>query len=249
MTSMEKFLNYRIPSTTHEFCSPPPWEGFEGCRNDTHDLFKNNLKTQPKDWIYRSKEISYSHNEQGFRENAFKDIDWGESIVIFGCSIVEGLGLALEDTIASQLNCMLKIPTVNLGIAGSAVDLAFFNSIILYNNYPRPKAVVHIWTSPHRYTEFSALPGKVPIENFEPTKPNYNSRVDWSKRSEFYITADRLIWKDTVPRFEGSFFEHSDKQIKNFKKIDFARDLQHPGILSAKEAATVISTELEGKIK
>jgi hypothetical protein len=246
---MEKFLNYRTPNITYEFQPPPTWEGFKDCSNDTHELFKNNLKTQPEDWIYRSKKISYCLNEQGFRENAFKDINWAESIVIFGCSVVEGHGLALEDTIASQLNCMLKIPTVNLGVAGSAVDLAFFNSITLHNNYPRPKAIVHIWTSPHRYTEFSALPHKDPIVNFEPTKPNYNAAINWSKRSEYYMAADRLIWKDIVPRFEGSFFDIDDKQIKPFEIIDRARDLQHPGILSAKKAATIIATELEGKIK
>jgi hypothetical protein len=247
---MKKFLNYRKPNITYEFQPPPEWEGFEGCANDTYSHFKKNLKTQPEDWIYRSKKISYSINEQGFRENVFKDIDWAESIVIFGCSILDGHGLALEDTIASQLNCMLKIPTVNLGIPGSAVDLAFFNSIILYNNYPRPKAIVHLWTSPDRYSEFSAMQNDWrPIVSYSPQRPNYNGAVDWAKRSEYYITADRLIWKNEVPRFEGSFFKHRDKQIKNFEFIDFARDLAHPGILSAKEAATIIAKDLEGKIK
>jgi hypothetical protein len=247
---MTGFLNYRQPNITYEFEDRPSWDGFEGCSNDTHDRFKRNLKTQPKDWIYRSKRIWYSINEQGFREKTFNNIDWGASIVIFGCSNAMGCGLALDDTISSQLNRMLKIPTINLGISGSAVDLAFFNSIILYNNYPRPKAIVHLWTSPGRYSEFPAMQeDSPPIVGYSPHRPNYNAAIDWSKRSEYYMAADRLIWKDIVPRFEGSFFDIDDKQIKPFEIIDRARDLQHPGILSAKKAATIIAKDLEGKIK
>lgn len=249
---MTKFLNYnfseRLKNTEVDWTPESPHSRLPGSMSDFHFRFQQNIKTQPKDWIYRSKKISYCYNELGFREKSFKDIDWAESVVIFGCSMVAGDGLALGDTIPQQLSRMLKIPTVNLGVRGSAVDFAFFNSMILFSNYPRPKAVIHLWTSLDRYSQFS-VDKPEQISSMAPWRPNYQADMNWAERSKYYIAADRLIWKDTVPRFEGSFFEHDDKQIKKFEILDRARDLAHPGILSAREAATIIATDLEGKIK
>ena len=46
-----------------------------------------------------------------------------------------GVGI-LENSVPSVVERLINIPTVNLGISGSAVDHACWNSSILHENYP-----------------------------------------------------------------------------------------------------------------
>lgn len=234
---MINFLNYR-PKNCELL-----WDDID----DTKKNFIKRLASQPKDWIYRKKKISYKLNEQGFREKPFKKVRWDKSVVIIGCSIAYGEGLALEDNIASQLSNILSIPVINLSISGSAIDLALFNSTILNTYYPKPKAIVHIWTSPNRYTHFSNITSD--FNNKVPWHKNYDNKMNWEKRSKLYIESERAIWKNTVPRFEGSFFDHNDQKITYFETLDLARDLHHPGIVSNLKAAKIIADQLKEKIK
>jgi len=135
----------------------PPNQKLYFSGSDKEELFQINQQTQPKDWIYRTKEIVYSYNEHGFREKCFKEIDWKNSVVMFGCSFVEGVGLAEEDTIARQLEKNMQTPVVNLGVGGSGIDVACWNSTTLHEYYPTPKAVVHLWSGLDRYANFTHM--------------------------------------------------------------------------------------------
>lgn len=227
------FVNYQPKNTVWEW-DPP----------ESLSMHKRNIQRLGKKWIYRNKEISYKFNSNGFRTKEFSDIDWQSSIVVFGDSKVFGTGLAEEDTICANIERLSGIPTINLGISGSAVDIAMFNSIHLYNHYPKPKALVHAWTSLARYTNFN-IGGD--YQSMLPKYKSFHGAMDWVARSKFYIQAERSVWKDTVPRYEGSFFEITRTEVENVKtlrRIDFARDLEHPGIESATLAATQILEHL-----
>jgi len=207
---------------------------------DTEKLFKKNKKRLGKDWVYQNKKISYSQNQEGFRHGEFASTDWKNSIVVLGCSNVYGIGLANEDTVCSQLEKLLNIPTVNLGIAGSAIDVSSWNSLILHEHYPHPKAIVQIWTGPHRYSNISK-PGFICC--YLPQSPGYCARHNWQGTSEFYMMADRALWRNKTLYCEGSFFsDHAG--ITPFKNVDHARDLAHPGIKTNAAAAEKIAEDL-----
>jgi len=221
-----EFVNYQ-PKNTVWLWDPP----------ENLAKHKSNIRKLGKKWTYRKKDISYKFNSHGFRTREFSEIDWKNSIVVIGDSKVFGTGLAEEDTICSKIEQLSGIYTVNLGISGSAIDTAMFNSITLYNNFPKPKALVHIWTSLARYTNFN-INGSV--NSVLPRYNSYYSNMDWISRSKLYMQVERSIWKNTVPRYEGSFFTDTQEafdSIHKLKIIDYARDLEHPGIESIDVAA------------
>jgi hypothetical protein len=122
------------------------------CPCDTKELFEENLKTQPADWYYRTHPVKYTLNSLGYRTKEFEDIDWKESIVIFGCSIIFGMGVTDEHTIPYFLEQLSGRPVINMGIGGSSIQNALHNSIILANSkYPTPKAVVYSFTDLCRF--------------------------------------------------------------------------------------------------
>ena len=216
---------------------------------DQEKLFRKNLKRQDKDWIYRNKEIKYSFNEIGFRTRPFKDINWKESVVMFGCSNIQGVGLAEEDTLAMQLEKIIERPVINLGIGATGVDIACWNSLTLHENYPKPKAIIQVWSSLDRYADYR----NNQLSAYVPSVKGYNYRLNWSFRSAKYIETDRALWRDKVVYIEGTYFKinkkYSDKlKIKQFDAVDQARDLIHPGINSNKANAECIADQLKSLI-
>lgn len=216
---------------------------FDG--TDTEKTFNRNLRTQEKNWIYRDKLITYRYNEHGFRNKSFTEVDWANAIVVTGCSNVFGIGVALEDTMCWHLEKMLNTPVVNLGVPASAVDFACWNSLILHNNYPRPKGIVHVWSSPDRYTDYNKT-----LLPFTSHHPKYFGRLNWTYRSTRYIESDRALWKDKTQYVEASFFcmdYDDDAHINMLYTLDKARDLSHPGIQTHFSAAEKIAEQLTQK--
>jgi len=65
---------------------------------DSKQQFNKNVLTQPIDWYYHDKKLTYSFNNQGHRSKNFKDIDQDNYILFTGCSHTMGIGLELEKT-------------------------------------------------------------------------------------------------------------------------------------------------------
>jgi len=223
----------------------PSWSG-----SDKKETFEKNLKTQPLDWYYRTHEVTYKNNSQGYRTDEFNKINWTESIVIFGCSNAYGVGLSDEDTVGSRLSGMTGRPVVNLGAGASSMTFALHNSIILDYGYPTPFAVVYIWPNYTRVVEYN----RSSITNHGSWNMEPNSIMDaWNKNIHhakvnaiFIQKTATLLWQNKSRYFEGSFSEENEwLGCKNFKTIDKARDLMHPGIESAKLAAKVIAKGLQ----
>jgi hypothetical protein len=209
---------------------------------DTEKLFRKNLKRQDNDWIYRHKHIEYKNNEFGFRTKPIEKIDWANSIVVFGCSYVYGVGLAEEDTFCYLLEKKLNIPVVNLGMPGSAIDINHYNSMFLHENFPHPRAIVHCWTSIYRYTDFN----ENIVSAHVPKCPSYFIEINWAKKSQFAVYADRILWRNKVIYREYSLFPETSKTLKVSELFipDKARDLGHPGIKSNIDAAERIAKDL-----
>jgi len=122
------------------------------CGVDSEELFEQNLKTKTENWYYRTNPVKYTLNSYGYRTEEFDNIDWKNSIVMFGCSFVFGTGVTDEHTISYFLEKISGRPVVNLGIAGSSIQTTLHNGIILNDSkYPTPKAIVPLWTSMSRH--------------------------------------------------------------------------------------------------
>lgn len=215
-------------------------------RNDTLANFTHNRKKLGPEWYYYDKgDISYVYNKQGFRTLEFDNLDWSNCIVLFGCSIVEGTGNPIENTIGHYLDEFLGIPVVNFGVSGSAVDFSAVNSLLLYEYGIRPKAVVHLWTSLDRYTNF--MP-RYDVRHYQIHKKDNEYYLDhnWDIRSKNYIIADRALWKSHTRYYEATFFKLTSAimDIDFIQYEDRARDLSHPGYETNKKAAESIAKNL-----
>jgi len=230
---------------------------------DQEKLFKENLKKQSVDWYYRSNTVNYIVNSNGYRTKEFKDIDWKNSIVLFGGSDLFGVGLDERHTLSSQLESILDIPVINMGSSGTSITYNLHNSVILSNGYPTPKAVVQLWPNYDRCVYYH----KRSVENLGSWNFSKNNYMDlWNQDTTnakinaiMARTIFRQIWKDRASIFEGSFNHRSAKLLEcqplynpplignfyiNYYK-DLARDLTHPGIETQKEAAKIIAENLK----
>jgi hypothetical protein len=116
--------------------------------SDTEEFFKENLKSQPRDWKWRNKPVNYTYNSQKYRCPEWDMIDWHASIIMFGGSDMMGIGVDETETISSCLQKLTAIPTINLGISGSSMIFNLHNMLqYRAGNRPTPRAVFVLW--PH----------------------------------------------------------------------------------------------------
>lgn len=217
---------------------------------DSEKLFQENLKTQPTEWIYRTKPVRYTINKKGYRTVKFEKIDWKNSVVIFGCSNTFGVGLDDADTISAQLSRLINRPVINMGVGGSSILFSLYNNVILSSYYPTPKAVVNLWTSLDRTVYFY----NKSIRSYGPWNFEKNNYMDlWSEdlahgkvNSLFSSMICKQLWKGKSSYYEASFFPETTKLLdcEILKITDLARDLTHPGIESTKNAAYTIAKNL-----
>lgn len=217
------------------------------CSTDSKQVFEENLRTQPADWIWSSKRINYIQNKQRYRAPRWSLCDWNNSILIFGCSIVFGVGVDNEDTISNQLSKLLKVPVINLGQPGTGINFLWANTILLNSYGIRPKACIYIWPDISRQTEF--------LSNY-----NYNTHGIWELESKFdhlvlneehnqsyykyKIQNIKLLWE--CPVLEATYYANIS-QMFNCEKIldlDRARDLGHPGPKSNRNTAQRLAERL-----
>ena len=214
---------------------------------DNLKAWKKNRKNLGPDWYYYDKGpdvISYIRNEDGFREKSKDNIDWSNYVIIFGCSIVEGIGNTVDDTISKNLERIIDTPVLNFGCSGGSVDQSCINSLILHNDYPRPKAVIHIWTGLARYADFLQ---NLNCKQYLPRMKTYDPTYMWEERSKFYVEADRALWHDKTIYLEGSTFYDTAKvlDVPFYKEVDRARDTGHPGYKTNKLIAENLADRLK----
>jgi hypothetical protein len=123
---------------------------FEG--KDSEYLYTANLQRQPENWYYRTHDVSYTWNSNGYRGGEWTDVNWGLSWIVMGCSHVMGAGIAYEDTLGEQLSRIINAPVVNMGYAGSGTDVIMYNSLRLIDAGIRPKGVIIIAPELTRFT-------------------------------------------------------------------------------------------------
>lgn len=217
----------------------------------------NFLPGNPNNLLKSTDYITPEVNSLGYRTVDFNKVAWNDSIVIFGCSYVFGVGLSNNETISNQLQELIGRPVINMGVPASSMSYAFFNQLALSNS--KPYAVVNLWTSIARQTYFAdgvpyhLGPWLERKENsFENRKLktlfdlfNFDaSNIDTYAR--YIQQATNVIWKDTV-HIEGTFFPQTATalNIDLYSIIDKTED-GHPGSLTAKQTAETLAGKIEG---
>lgn len=210
----------------------PHWRG-----SDSEENYRENLKVQPADWIYRFKTVSYTDNSENYRTQEFDTIDWANSVVMLGCSNVYGVGVDESDTLPAQLSNIINVPVVNLGVGGSSMLFALHNNLILNHTWPTPRAVINVWTDLSRATYYQ----KMQINHHGAWEMRRNNYMDIWNRDEhnpklnayFIAMAARQIWKPQCVYYEATFFPGTAEAVGcdlYTLDMDRARDLGHPGI-------------------
>jgi hypothetical protein len=222
------------------------YETNEWTGGDNPGNFKSNLVTQPADWHYRTKKITYNCNSLGYRCKEFNEYDWKNVIVIFGCSMVSGTGVAEDETISYYLQELSGREVVNLGNPGSSLMYNHYNNFLLKQNYPQPWAVVNNFTSLDRTTRWE--------------KYNSSNLGTWSSGDGFYKNYVRFetnyylnalmnisfvidLWKHLQNKhYYFTQFQHTAKfaKIPWIEPDNNARDMIHPGPDSNKNTAEII---------
>jgi len=215
---------------------------------DSKRCFEKNLKTQPDDWYYRHNPVTYTLNSNGYRTAEFSTVDWEDSVVVFGCSNAFGTGITDEHTISSQLSMLINRPVINLGVAGSSIQHATYNSTIL-SAYPCPYAVIQLWTSPERTILFDGNMASC----IGPWDHKLNYYNEWLRNNNPSVSAlihrkiSQQLWTDRTRYLEGTLFNATAELFKNcplFNATDFARDQMHPGRHTTKYIAQHFAEQL-----
>jgi len=224
------------------------------CSSDSQELFEKNLRIQPDDWIWRTRQVKYTLNSVRYRCPEWQDIDWKNSILMFGCSQVFGIGVDDADTIPNILSTLLGTPVINLGISGSSMLFSFHNALQYHaGNRPTPLGVINLWTSCCRTTTYK----KDWIEYHGPWNIKqedifdlYNIDAINPKINALQIErSSRIIWKDTK-YFSASFFDDTVDALgcvnltHTCKTLNDSRDGIHTGPDSNKRVAEYLANKI-----
>lgn len=227
---------------------------------DSFELYEKNLKIQPKDWIWRFKTVNYNLNEQNYRAPNWSSCDWNNSVLIFGCSFVFGVGVGEEDTLGNQLSKNLQLPAINLGQPGVGINFLWANSVLLRSQNINPKACVYVWPDISRQTEFVSLyevnthgSWNVKDSAFGQMSLNETHNLLYYK---YMMDNLKLLWN--CPVVEASFYDNisESRQCDRLQYSDHARDMYeengrfyaHPGPNSLKQGADIIIKRLNNGI-
>ena len=223
-------------------------------RADSPETLAKIRRTKDESWYYWDRDIVYTVNQDYYRNPfEFADVNWGEAIVLFGCSRTMGAGLTDEDTISSYLSKYTSRPVINMGSAGTSMAWSFHNACILGTYYKTPWAIVNLWTSTFRIVEYTSTDeGLNNLGTWHVARPGdlldrYTRDLENPKRwAQFYSMSSKLMWKD-INYLEYSSFDDTIEALecKELITIDRARDDTHPGRETAQLTASVIAKDLK----
>lgn len=196
-------------------------------------------------------ESAYKCNSNNYRAPEFDTVDWANSVVIFGCSNVFGTGLDQEHTISSQLSRLINMPVINMGVASTSMEYSFYNSMILNQNYPTPRAIVQAWTSYERTSYYRDSD----VFNHGPwTWGSKEKFMQAYSESESHAATHAImmqmisqqIWRPKTKYFELSVFAGTAQLlgIHRPRLLDKAADGSHPGPATVSIVSQTIRQEL-----
>lgn len=206
---------------------------------DEEAPFLSNLATQSEDWYYRDVEITYNYNKYGHRCKNIDDIDLDNYILFTGCSHTEGIGLEIEKTYCHQIADALNCDYYNLAIAGSGIDVMIHNLTAWYLTVTKkPKYLFVQWPDETRFVIVNN--GEADPHGFWKEDENVSKFIYYADTINFFTSRKELAVNVINLMAAGSELVtiNALRQIPfdetplRLERIDYARDLSHPGIES-----------------
>jgi hypothetical protein len=223
----------------------------EWMSGDTEGQYLDNVKTQPNNWYYKDKTITYSFNKNGHRCNDIEDINLSNYILVLGCSHTVGVGLELEKTFPYLLAKELRCNYYNFGVSATGIDVVEYNLLTWIRKINKsPKAVVIQWPDHTRFA--SHLPGHENlIEKGSWTEDPDNVELIVNSEESGFFNARKLLTLKLInnlvkcPVITCLFTSQPifDPYNLYIRKVDKARDLTHAGIESHKNWSELILRE------
>lgn len=212
------------------------------------EYYNQKAKFLPGNKYFNNLNSHIAVNSDGYRTLEFENINWPESIVLFGCSMAFGTGLTEEETVSYKLSKLLGKTVVNLGVPASSILYSVYNQLALKEMNVKPFAVINLWTAIERHTYFlknNPVDLGPWITNDDIGRQLSVFYYVWSQNEHniksnavFFQRLTNLLWQDTT-HIQASFFESTSKlfEIPLLKIEDFAQDNEHPGPATAKTVA------------
>ena len=229
-------------------------EEWLGSSNDSFEQFEKNLKSQPDDWYWRHNKITYSFNSQGYRCPEWNECNWSQSILIFGCSFVFGVGVSDNDTLSEQLQKITNKPVINLGCSGSSPMFQWVNTVRLRQSNINPCKVVYLWPQASRSLEFEKYPKNQLKAHWGSWSSQSGVGIGWLRHRhqgtyflKIAIDCCDLLWNCPVYHFyhqdnKVHIYDYVPNSYELPTQIDNARDLKHPGVQTFQLWATYIAS-------
>ena len=190
----------------------------------------------------------YSVNSQRYRAPEWELVDWQNSVVVFGCSQVFGIGLEDNETLSSVLSQIIELPVINLGVQGSSISFAMYNNMLLHKNFPKPRAVVNMWTLPDRYPFFKQDGSVENIGGWNMRDLLIFHAPNAFAHATLQMMVTKQLWKDECPYIESTFFFPTNELLNielPMLPIDNAKDKMHYGPKTMLVFASKIAKQLQ----
>ena len=199
----------------------------------------NHANSEIKDPMLLNMSATYTINSDGYRCPKWDQIDWSNSHLLFGCSVVHGHGLEDVDTLDKELSKLLNETVINLGMSGSSLPFILANTYKLIDVGVRPKSVILVEPEPSRialfYKNKTEHVGAWLLEK-DSGGPNlgrwYRTWVKDNNAEVYGNLASRCIktaWEHAGVDFINTFQPHCPGPEDLPRYVDNARDGQHPG--------------------
>lgn len=197
--------------------------------------------------------INYNMNSNGYRAKEFDQIDWENSVVIFGDSCVLGMGVPEQDTVSAQLEGMIDRPVINLGVGGCSNMFIMYNNMRFLSKY-KPYALINIWTTPDRATTFrKPSVGETGITHWGSWNQDDRNYIKYWVREEMNYLGHTSLCMETCSLLnkDNRYLHYTPKPHKPELKNSFpfyggmARDNLHPDLFTYNLQAKYIKEEFK----
>jgi len=203
--------------------------------SDSYESYQENLKTQPQDWIYRTKSVTYERNEFGHRSKNLQELSYRYGLFT-GCSITFGSAVALEDSYPHKISKALDVDYYNLAVEGSGPDLVAYNLMSwLYHVEVKPSFIVLQWPEYSRCVlEYSddriklLGPWVFSLTNYFNDKDR--EKFSYALKSEMLEHVYKILSHTVVCSIKSMGIPIVELETSKIKMKDTGRDLKHPGI-------------------
>ena len=202
---------------------------------DTIEAFRKIKPVMPKYWRWHNDNIAYRFNNEGFRLTTnFDKVDWKNSYVVFGCSMITGVGQAIDGTIVEYLRCNLDSPVINMGTAGGSSETVFNNFIKMITDYGVPKGCLFLWPEPSRQLDGLEYVTHSDYEN------------DWRRIDVHADIAEEKHIDDGKPFYRRNLFRHT---IRAMLKGTYMSEIVNPEFIITPRDLAVLSEPVGSYIK